>query len=178
MSRRAFAALLLAAPVLAGSVLAAPAAYADSRSCRGTIGAQSLDVDIVVPQGATCRLNGTRIDGNVQVNNGATLIASGVRVGGNVQAENHRRVVVQPRTVDGRTTRSQVGGSVQLVQGGGGKILRARVNADVQLFSNRARFAVRGNAIDGNLQCKTNNPRPVGGNNVVQGNKEDQCRRL
>jgi hypothetical protein len=34
------------------------------------------------------------------------------------------------------------------------------------------------NRIDGNLQCKENNPAPTGGGNVVQGNKEDQCKRL
>ena len=30
--------------------------------------------------------------------------------------------------------------------------------------------------IDGNLQCKSNDPRPVGANNRVSGNKENQCR--
>ena len=30
--------------------------------------------------------------------------------------------------------------------------------------------------VDGNLQCKGNRPRPTGGGNVVQGDKEDQCR--
>ena len=34
------------------------------------------------------------------------------------------------------------------------------------------------NVVGGNLQCKSNDPRPVGGNNRVEGNKEDQCRNL
>ena len=46
------------------------------------------------------------------------------------------------------------------------------------LVENRALYTVARNRIDGNLQCKTNTPRPVGGRNVVQGNKEDQCARL
>ena len=171
--------LLIAIPfAVTASVLVAPAAHADSRVCRGTIGASSLDVDIVVPQDATCELNGTRIDGNVIVNRGARLLAAGVRVGGNVQAENHREVIIRTRSVSGRTVRSNVEGSIQLTQGGGGKVLGAIVGSDLQLFSNRDRFEVRGNRIDGNLQCKENNPRPVGGNNIVQGNKEDQCRLL
>jgi hypothetical protein len=37
---------------------------------------------------------------------------------------------------------------------------------------------VRKNRVDGNLQCKSNQPRPVGGGNRVDGNKEDQCRGL
>ncbi len=32
--------------------------------------------------------------------------------------------------------------------------------------------------VDGNLQCKENQPRPTGGGNIVHGNKEDQCARL
>lgn len=35
-----------------------------------------------------------------------------------------------------------------------------------------------GTAIDRNLQCKSNSPRPTGGKDRVHGNKEDQCPRL
>lgn len=112
------------------------------------------------------------------VNRGATLVARGVEVGGNIQAENHERVVVRPRSVDDRTIQSRVGGSIQLMQGGGGRLLRNVVEGDIQLFSNDGRFEVRRNRVGGNLQCKTNDPSPVGGGNVVDGNKEDQCRAL
>jgi len=37
---------------------------------------------------------------------------------------------------------------------------------------------VSSNVVDGNLQCKENQPMPEGGGNVVQGNKEDQCAAL
>jgi len=171
--------LVAVAPLaLAAALLVAPPAVADDRRCAGTIKAVSIDDNVVVPAGATCRLLGTRVDGNVVVNRNATLVARGVRVGGNIQAENHERVVVRPRTVDDRTIRSRVGGSIQLVQGGGGRLLRNVVDSDIQLFSNDGRFEVRRNRVGGNLQCKSNDPRPVGGGNVVQGNKEDQCRGL
>jgi hypothetical protein len=180
MSRPALLGLALALPLtaaasLTAAVLTAPAAHADERVCRGSIGASSIDGDVVVPRDATCRLNGTRVDGNVLVRDGATLVARGVRVGGNVQAEGHEKVVVRPRTVDDRVVRSAVGGSVQLKQGGGGLLLRTVVDSDIQLFSNDARFTVRRNAVDGNLQCKGNDPAPVGGGNAVQGEKENQC---
>ena len=129
-----------------------------------------------MPSGKTCTLIGTRVDDNVLVKRNATLVARGVRVGGNIQAENHDRVVVRHRSSDG--TRSRIGGSIQLKQGGGGRLLRITVNGDIQLFSNDGRFEVRRNRVDGNLQCKSNSPKPVGGNNVVEGNKEDQCRSL
>jgi hypothetical protein len=153
-----------------------PAAQADDRRCTGRILAKSVDGDVVVPRGATCRLVGTRVDGNVKVYRGATLIARGVRVGGNIQAENHRRVEILVRTVDDRTVRARIDGSIQLKQGGGGEIRRTITGSDIQLFSNRGRFSVTRNFVEGNLQCKSNDPRPRGFGNVVQGNKEDQCR--
>lgn len=169
--KRLFVAVLLA---LATVLFAAPVAHADDRRCSGKIRGASIDGNVIVPSGRTCRLIGTRVDDNVLVEANARLVAKGVRVGGNIQAENHDRVVVRDR----KGSRSRVGGSIQLVQGGGGKLLRNIVDGDIQLFSNDGRFKVRRNRVDGNLQCKSNSPRPVGGGNVVEGNKEDQCRGL
>jgi hypothetical protein len=154
-----------------GLAIAAPAATNDEKTCRGTIGARSLDVDIRVPAGAICRLDRTRVDGNVKIYRNATLIATGARVGGNIQAENAKSV---------RVSGSRVGGSIQLKQGRSGPInlTRNTVDSDIQLFSNVGRSVVRRNVVDGNLQCKSNRPRPTGGANRVQGNKEDQCARL
>ena len=134
-----------------GLATAAPAATTDERTCRGTIGARSIDGDVRVPRGTTCRLNGTRVDGNIKVYRNATLVATRVRVGGNVQAENAKRVVV---------TGSRVGGSIQLKQGGSVNLTRNTVDSDIQLFSNRGRSVVLRNVVGGNLQCKSNRPRP------------------
>jgi hypothetical protein len=162
---------------------------AEERVCRGTIGAVTLD-NVRVPQDATCTLNGTRVQGTVTVKRNAVLTARNVIVIGNVQGENARNV----RVIEG----SRIGSDVQVVQGGGGtvrdsrvdgtilydenrgplSVLRNRVGSDVQAFQNTGGVEIRRNVIDGNLQCKANNPPPTGGNNVVQGNKEDQCRRL
>jgi hypothetical protein len=168
-------AVLAALPIVAASlVLGQAPAHADDTTCRGTIGTKSIDGNVIVPEGALCKLIGTRVDGNVHVESNATLKARGVRVGGSIQAENHERVVV--KRLDGR--RSYVDGSIQLKQGGGGRIARVHVGSDIQLFSNDGLFVVKGNHVDGNLQCKSNTPPPTGSNNVVQGNKEDQCRHL
>ncbi len=75
----------LLAVVLAGVLalaLAAPAALAEERVCRGTIGSRTVD-NVRVPSGATCTLNGTRVEGTIKVENGAKLNANGVRVKGN-----------------------------------------------------------------------------------------------
>jgi hypothetical protein len=162
----------------------------DDRICRGSIGAATIDDNVRVPRGATCRLTRTYVKGNVLVSRNATLIATRVRVDGNVQAERARRVVVRTRSnVDGdvqadrgravSVLRSRIDGNIQLKANRGRIVVnRNTVNGDIQLFSNRARSEVRRNRVDGNLQCKSNRPAPVGGGNIVEGNKEDQCRRL
>lgn len=169
---------LAALPLLATGLLATTAApaQADDRVCRGTIGATTIDDNIVVPKNATCRLKGTRVEGNVEVRKGGKLVARGVRVDGNIQAQNARRVVVAPL----KGARSQVEGNIQLKKGrkAGGKIARVVVDGDIQLFNNKGRFVVRGNVVDGNLQCKSNKPKPRGKNNKVEGNKEGQCAQL
>ena len=82
----------LAVPVIAlAALIGAPAAAAEERSCRGTLGAVTVD-NLRVPQGATCTLNGTRVKGTIKVQRRATLNATNVRVVGNVQAENHKHV--------------------------------------------------------------------------------------
>jgi hypothetical protein len=93
---------------------------------------------------------------------------------------------------------SRIGGSVQIVQGGAARVLGSVVNGDilydeqrrivtvlgtdvggnVQAFQNTGGVEIRRNRIDGNLQCKENDPAPVGGNNIVGGSKEDQCEDL
>ena len=182
-------ALLALAISIAAVLIPTGSAEAEERVCRGTIGAVTVD-NLRVPQGASCTLLGTRVKGTVKVESLATLRAEDIVVIGNVQAENARNVQVLDW--------SRVGGSVQVVQGGAATVADSRINGDilydennralrilrnqvggnVQVFQNTGGVEIRRNFIDGNLQCKANNPPPIGGNNIVQGNKEDQCRRL
>jgi hypothetical protein len=179
MSRRILAIAL--ASVLA-LIVAVPAAVAEERVCRGTIGATTVD-NLLVPQGATCTLNGTKVEGTVKV---------GSKAIGNVQSEGFQVVSLR--------SGSRVGGSVQLENGqsgGLGKVISTRINGDLQFFSNEARMVARNNTILGNLQavsntgglviqnntiaenlqCKQNDPPPTGGGNTA-GDKEGQCARL
>jgi hypothetical protein len=176
--------------VLALAVFA-PAAQAEERVCRGTIGPTTVD-NLLVPQGATCTLNGTRVEGTVKVERNATLTASGIRVKGNVQSEGFKNITLRQNSV--------VVGSVQLengLDGGSGRVLNSKVNGDLQFFSNDTRMVARGNTILANfqanqntgglviennriaenLQCQSNNPPPTGGGNTA-GDKEGQCARL
>jgi len=160
--------MAVAAGALAMSALVAPPAHAEERTCRGTLGAITVD-NFRVPQGASCTLEGTKVKGTVKVESKATLRAYKVRVVGNVQSEDARRVVVRG---------SSIGGSIQHVQGGSGVVNRNQVTGDVQMFSNAGEITINRNRINGNLQCKSNSPAPTGGGNIVGGNNEDQCRSL
>jgi hypothetical protein len=167
---------------------ASGALRAEEYVCTGSLGAATVD-NLRVPDGARCRLRGTRVQGTITVERDATLKASKVQVIGNVQAENAREVQV---------ARSVVGGSVQLKQGGSARVKTSAVNGDLQLesnarplkahrnviggnlqaFQNTGGVTITSNEIDGNLQCKENVPAPRGGRNVVHGNAEDQCASL
>jgi cytoskeletal protein CcmA (bactofilin family) len=167
--------------VLLATVAASPAA-AEERTCRGTLGAVTVD-NLRVPDNATCRLNGTKVKGTIKVETDATLVARGVRVIGNVQAEDALRVIVKKR--------SRIGGSVQVKQGGSAAVLSSRVNGDIQYDANAGRLrandnvvggsiqvvgnfggaAIFRNVVDGNLQCKENDPPPTGAGNKVGGTR-------
>jgi hypothetical protein len=155
-------------------------------TCQGFLGAVTVE-NLTVPQGASCTLDRTRVQGNIKVENGASLTARQVTVIGNIQADGASFVEV----LAGAT----VGGSIQLKQGGSARIENVIVNGDIQFESNNGVLSAAGNqvggniqvfqnvggvtiahnAVNGNLQCKENNPAPGGGSNTVQGNKEDQC---
>ena len=91
MAKRISVAALMGLLVLA---VAAPVAMAEERVCRGTIGATTVD-NLLVPQGAKCTLDGTRVEGTIKVERGAQLFANGVRVKGNVQGQGFLTLVVR-----------------------------------------------------------------------------------
>jgi hypothetical protein len=122
------ASFLFAMAVLTLAVFA-PAAQAEERVCRGTIGATTVD-NLLVPQGGPCTLNGTRVEGTVKVERNATLVANTIRVKGNVQSEGFKNITLRQNSV--------VVGSVQLqngLDGGSGWVLNSKVNGDLQFFA-------------------------------------------
>jgi hypothetical protein len=166
------------------SATAGPALRGDE--CYGTVGAITVE-KIIVPFGATCTLNGTRVQSDVEVQ-GGTLTARNARVGGNVKGSEARAMTLVSTTV---------GGNVELKQGAGGVVRQVRINGDLQVEQNRSRYtldrntvggnlqafqnrgglAITGNRVAENLQCKENRPAPTGGGNTAA-SKEDQCARL
>jgi hypothetical protein len=150
----------------------------------------AIDADtVVVPNGARCSLDGTRLIGSLLVQSGAEVDARNVSVNGSLQAEGAARVVVGGS--------SRFGGSVQIKQSGTALIEGAAVTGDIQLdansgllwvsanrvggnvqvIDNRGGALLYDNRITGNLQCKQNQPAPDGRGNTAA-LKEDQCAAL
>jgi hypothetical protein len=165
-------------------------ARGDDVHCPPSLGNVTIDGNVLVA--ALCRLEGTIVIGNVHLYAGGSLIArDGVRIDGSIQGENADFIDLADTRVNGNiqldnfvgdrsiVNRSSIGGSIQL------KANRSRIevvdntiDADVQAFENRGLVLIAGNVVGGNLQCKENDPPPAGGNNVVEGSKEDQCASL
>lgn len=193
LERGALAALtMLFALALIASALVFPLpASADDTTCTGTIGAETVDGNVIVPDGAGCTLNGTTVIGNVLVGVGASLHADGATVDGDIQDDNND-------AGDVTVTNSQVGGNVQLEQGTSVAVTATDIGGDLQLEANSQALqadansiggnlqanhntgglSITDNTIDGNLQCQSNDPPPTGSGNVVHGSAEDQCAAL
>lgn len=182
----ALAVTLPPAPLLPAAVV--PSA-SGTFTCRGVrIGAIEIDT-VVVPAGALCVLDGTTLRGSLQAAEGAVLDARNLRMAGSVQAQGAAAVVIGGN--------SAIGGSVQIVQGERATVLNAQVTGDIQVTAQRAAVLVQDNRVGGNvqlednrggvtvntnvavgnIQCKQNQPAPIGtGNRAAQ--LQDQCAQL
>jgi hypothetical protein len=149
------------------------------------IGAIALD-SVIVPEGATCVLEGTRLNGSIQVGARGQLSATDVQVTGGLQADGAAHTHLGGA--------SSIGAGVQIKQGGsadvGGAVIRGDLQIDamsgpvsasgnqlvgnLQVMSNRGGVALIANRLGGALQCKDNLPAPTGSANVAS-IKEDQC---
>src|SRR5438445_12624507 len=80
--------------VVAGLLLAASTAHArDTFNCVGVAPA-IVNGNVVVPNGATCTMTGTRVRGDVNVEPGASLHAQTVQISGNVLGHDHRALSI------------------------------------------------------------------------------------
>jgi hypothetical protein len=165
--------------------------FADDYICTGTVGAITID-NVRIPRNATCTLHGTQVHGNIEIQANARLEASNIYVDGNIQSieDNVKKVQVY--------NKSYVDGNIQIKHSGetdirdvwivgdlqfesNYQLLNAERNViggNLQAFQNTGGLAIISNSIDGNLQCKENAPPPTGGDNIVSGNMEDQCKNL
>lgn len=146
--------------------------------------------NLIIAKNAKITLKNCRIDGNIIVKSNAQLKADNIRVDGNIQAERAKVVNVIKSRIGGsfqidnnratvKLDRTKVNGDVQVfstkAQNHEIRIIRNDVGGNVQAESNRSKkFVVSWNIIDGNLQGESNNKRPTGTGNLVQGDTDGQ----
>jgi len=182
---------LAAALSLGASIAVAPAAHAEDYECRGTLGAVTVVGSVIVPDDATCTLDGTNIQGNLTVKSRATLVATGIELTGTVQGESPTKVDVRGSQIGNGFSISKGGelgsivlmttsvtGDVQLADNRGSVQLDGNtVGGSVQVNKNTGGVTITGNGITNGLQCQDNNPFPTGGGNIAA-QKQGQCERL
>jgi hypothetical protein len=154
--------------------------------CDGAIGSDAVD-DVRVPDGATCTLDGTTVDGNVSVGRQAVLIAHGVSIDGDVEGEGADSVEIAED--------SSIGGNLQLEKGGASSVTDTHIDGDLEWSEQSGALTIEHSSIGGNLQadgnsgevtvsdtsiggdlsCDGNSATPGGGGNDVAGNRAGQC---
>jgi hypothetical protein len=180
-----------AALAVGASIAAAPAAHAGDYECRGTLGAVTVVGSVIVPDDATCTMDGTYVQGNITVKSRATLIATGIEITGTVQGESPTEVDVRGAQIGNGFSLSKGGelgslnlesssvtGDVQLADNRGSAALSNNtVGGSIQANKNTGGLTTTGNRITNGLQCQDNTPAPVGGGNLAA-QKQGQCERL
>jgi hypothetical protein len=176
--------------VLGGALMTTQSAVAGDIVCPGYIGPTTIDGTVVVV--GDCTLDRTNVDGNVLLEIGGDLLALRARINGNVQTDGAERVRIRRSEIGGDiqltglygSTRSEVlstavGGTLDVHHNEARLLLNLNeVTSDLKANNNTGGVSISGNTIGGNLQCQNNSPPPTGGNNIVDGSKEDQCERL
>lgn len=180
-----------AAMALGSAVALAPSAFAEDLECRGTLGAITVAGTVLVPDDATCTLNGTYVMGSVVVKSRATLVANGVELTGTVAGEGPKTVEVRNSEIGNGFSISKaepngqivlagssVTGDIQLADDRGpAELSNNQVGGSIQANKNTGGLTITGNRIVNGLQCQDNRPAPVGGGNVAA-QKQGQCLNL
>lgn len=120
---------------------------ADDFVCTGTF-IQGSFANVIVPSGASCTLERSRVKGNILVQAKGSLETSRTRIIGNIQSEGFDSILIRNKT--------WVFGSIQLKQGNTSLITRSTINGDVQFEENFGTSTAEFNIIGGSLQASVN----------------------
>jgi hypothetical protein len=180
MNSAAFFVAVLAASLAATSPASAVTPADAPTECTGTFGAESVG-RLVVPDGATCRLEGTTVNGSVDLGAGSSLMATDATIGGNVTATDgpHRVRLID---TDVRLNIMVSGATGAIVIGAAGCQVDPVTGNNVMLTGNSGTIAICQMAIGANLKLSDNTGRigvysnQVGNNLMADGNSGDVTR--
>ena len=153
------------AVVVALIALPATAQAAPNTECRDTIGPVLIEGTIVVPDGETCTLEGTTVDGLIDVGVGSTLIAQGIEVikAGtvNIQAYGAARIEVTGLLPPGETEvpeelRTRLLGGIQAVAGGTVIVSDTELGGGLQALNNSGPVLITDSFAEGAVEFGKN----------------------
>lgn len=176
--------------VTGGAVLGAwPTAGSADVVCPPNLAAITVDDNVMVV--ARCEMRGTTVEGNVRLFAGGSLLARNAIIDGNLQARTAFDIDVAESAIDGNVQLDDLVGDRAFFAGttvdGNFRIRDNRVlvelldndlRSNVEASRNRGGVHLFGNAVGGKLECRRNDPAPVGGGNRVRGRTEGQCAAL
>lgn len=155
---------------------------------KGTVGAKTIDDNVVIASNTSAVLRKTIIKGNVLVKQGAKLVAIGAKVDGNIQSEGGTLIDLKASTqvegdVQGKKTRTIkvrgstfIGGNVQVQEAVAPKkvhaliVNSATVDGDIQAEKGAGIIKVLNSSAEGNLQIVENKRGPyTASNNRIKG---------
>lgn len=178
-----FAVILSLSSIAVGT----PKALAEDIECRGILGEVTLTGNVIVPDEASCVLNGTNVMGNITVKSRASLTVNEASITGGIQGESANKIDINSGTrisnnvslrkgLDVDINGATIAGDLQLEENVGSVNLGSNtINGSIQANKNRdGGITISYNQIGNNLQCQDNNPPPTGGNNIAK-QKEGQC---
>ena len=148
---------------------------------------QTFADDFEIPRNITCVLTNVRIRGHLELREGARLVATGLIVGDHLKSNGAADLVLAD---------SWIGGDLVLERGGSAAIRGTRVAKKLEIKSNFGTISVSDSEIEETLklednrggpftllrntseklECKDNQPAPIGSGNVA--NESGQCRGL
>jgi hypothetical protein len=157
--------MVLVALIVALIAFPATAQAAPNTECRDTIGPVLIEGTIVVPDGETCTLEGTVVDGLIVVGTGSTLIAQGVEVikAGtvNIQAYGAARIEVTGLLLPGETEvpeelRTSLLGGIQAIAGGTVIISDTELGGGFQALNNSGPVVLTDSFAEGAVELGKN----------------------
>lgn len=147
---------------------------------------QRLEDDLLIREGAECRLQAVSVLGDVRVSEGATLVAEDLMVAGDLVAEGAARVELAKSAVGGDVgltdgeavvvEETLVGGRLVTSGHAGGQVLTdSSVEGDLVVEGNDGLVELYANDVEGALSCEGNELWPRGLDNEVEGAASGQC---
>ena len=189
--RRAIAVVAIAGCTLATAAIPSTPATAGSlglqlQECIGDIGEVIIKDDLLVPEGATCNLTGTEVKGSVVAGRDAVLTVTNANLRRSLQGIEGAKITVVRTFVLGYTqlddTRaveiddSVLTGEVRAMSTDGRLTLTQSImKDDVLVIGARGGVWIKGDIIQGDLDCGDLDPEPNGGSNIVRGEARGQC---